>query len=256
MCNNSRGLVKQSMDDELYILSRIDLPAALDTLDDRIIGALSIRRREGVAARRLTALVAFVSLGIGIVAGSETPQSVVAASPLSPFGPPSALTPSVWRDEQYGDPCAVCCSAALCSNAYAVIAMRPSTHSSIAFTRAAIRFSRRWRGGRCKSEPMPTVLLCAAAMRSSPSGLATSGATARFTTPGIICRCWPASPERCGTALPSRIGVCRQHRRTCVASLAMTTDTRAIARRTGGPNGGCHRPGKCVTIAAGPASAH
>jgi hypothetical protein len=100
MFNNSRGLAKQPMDDELYILSRIDLPAALDTLDDRIISALSIRRREGVAARRLTALVAFVSLGIGIVAGSTNPQSVVAASPLSPFGPPSALTPSVLLDTQ------------------------------------------------------------------------------------------------------------------------------------------------------------
>jgi len=53
--------------------------------DDRIMGALSIRRHEDVAARRLTALAAFVSLGIGIVAGSASPQSAVGASPLTPF---------------------------------------------------------------------------------------------------------------------------------------------------------------------------
>ena len=44
------------MDDELRILDRIDLPAALDALDDRIMGALAIRRREALATRRLMAL--------------------------------------------------------------------------------------------------------------------------------------------------------------------------------------------------------
>src|SRR3546814_2117812 len=77
------------MDKELGILNRIDLPAALDALDDRIMGALAIRRREAVAMRRLMALAAFVSLGGGIVAGSAVPQPAVAASPFAPFGPPS-----------------------------------------------------------------------------------------------------------------------------------------------------------------------
>src|SRR3546814_13360320 len=82
------------MDKELGILNRIDLPAALDALDDRIMGALAIRRREAVAMRRLMALAAFVSLGGGIVAGSAVPQPAVPASPFAPFGPPSTLPPS------------------------------------------------------------------------------------------------------------------------------------------------------------------
>jgi hypothetical protein len=88
------------MDEELRILNRIDVPAALDALDDRIMAALAVRRREGVATRRLMALAAFVSLGGGIVAGSAISQPAVAASPLTPFGPPSALAPSTLLDVQ------------------------------------------------------------------------------------------------------------------------------------------------------------
>src|SRR3546814_19821464 len=86
------------MDKELGILNRIDLPAALDALDDRIMGALAIRRREAVAMRRLMALAAFVSLGGGIVAGSAVPQSAVAARPFAPFGAPSPPAPSTFLD--------------------------------------------------------------------------------------------------------------------------------------------------------------
>ena len=82
------------MDEELHILNRIGLPAGLDALDDRIIGALSVRRREAMATRRLMALAAFVSLGVGIVAGSAISEPAVAASPLSPFGPARGLAPS------------------------------------------------------------------------------------------------------------------------------------------------------------------
>jgi len=82
------------MDEELRILNRIDLPAAFDGLDDRILGALAARRRETAATRRLMALAAFVSLGGGMVAGSMISQPAVAASPLTPFGPASALAPS------------------------------------------------------------------------------------------------------------------------------------------------------------------
>ncbi|KTE26974.1 MULTISPECIES: hypothetical protein [unclassified Sphingopyxis] len=88
------------MDKELRILNRIDLPAALDALDDRIIGALSERRRETAATGRLMALAAFVSLGGGVVAGSVISQPAVAASPLTPFGPASALAPSTLLDTQ------------------------------------------------------------------------------------------------------------------------------------------------------------
>jgi hypothetical protein len=82
------------MDDELRILNRIDTPAALDALDDHILAALAVRRAEARANRRLMALVALFSLGTGVIAGSAFPQPAVAASPLNPFGPASALAPS------------------------------------------------------------------------------------------------------------------------------------------------------------------
>lgn len=88
------------MDDELRILSRIDLPAGFDALDDRIMGAVAVRRREAAAMRRLMALAAFVSLGGGMVAGSAISQPAEAASPLTPFGPASALAPSTLLDAQ------------------------------------------------------------------------------------------------------------------------------------------------------------
>ncbi len=56
--------------------------------------------REAVAMRRLMALAAFVSLGGGVFAGSAISQPAVAASPLTPFGPPSALVPSTLLDVQ------------------------------------------------------------------------------------------------------------------------------------------------------------
>lgn len=88
------------MDKELRILNRIELPPALDALDDRIIGALAVRRGESAAIGRLMALAAFVSLGGGVMAGSAFPEPAVAASPISPFGPASALAPSTLLDTQ------------------------------------------------------------------------------------------------------------------------------------------------------------
>lgn len=88
------------MDEELRILNKIELPAALETLDDRIIGALAARRRESAATGRLMALAAIVSLGGGVIAGSAFPEPAVAASPISPFGPASALAPSTLLDVQ------------------------------------------------------------------------------------------------------------------------------------------------------------
>lgn len=88
------------MDEELRILNKIELPPALDALDDRIIGALAVRRGESAAIGRLMALAAFVSLGGGVMAGSAFPEPAVAASPISPFGPASALAPSTLLDTQ------------------------------------------------------------------------------------------------------------------------------------------------------------
>lgn len=86
------------MDDELRILSRVDLPAALDALDDRVIRALGVRRREAAVLRRAMTLAAFLSLGGGVVAGSMVSRPAVAASALSPLAPASALAPSMLLD--------------------------------------------------------------------------------------------------------------------------------------------------------------
>ena len=88
------------MDEELRILNRVDLPPALDALDDRILGTLAARRRESAVIGRLMALAAVVSLGGGVIAGSAFPEPAVAASPISPFGPASALAPSTLLDVQ------------------------------------------------------------------------------------------------------------------------------------------------------------
>lgn len=88
------------MDEELRILNKIELPAALETLDDRIIGALAARRRDSAATGRLMALAAIVSLGGGVIAGSAFSEPAVAASPISPFGPASTLAPSTLLDVQ------------------------------------------------------------------------------------------------------------------------------------------------------------
>ncbi|WP_077147859.1 hypothetical protein [Sphingopyxis sp. KK2] len=88
------------MDEELRILNRIDLPPALDGLDDRILDALAARRLESAAIGRLMAIAAIVSLGGGVIAGSALPETAVAASPISPFGPAGALTPSTLLDAQ------------------------------------------------------------------------------------------------------------------------------------------------------------
>ena len=79
------------MDDELRILNAATMPAALDTLDDRVLAALAARQREAAALKRMIALAAFISLGGGVIAGSAFAPSAVAASPLTPLVPASPL---------------------------------------------------------------------------------------------------------------------------------------------------------------------
>lgn len=86
------------MDEQLRILKAVELPGALDALDEQILHALAGRQREAFATRRLMALAAFVSLGGGIVAGSAVSAPAVAASPLTPLVPAGPLTPSTLLD--------------------------------------------------------------------------------------------------------------------------------------------------------------
>ena len=82
------------MDEEFRKLNRAALPPALETLDDRVLAALAVRKAEAAATRRLMMVAALFSLGGGMVAGSLFVPSAVAASPLTPLIPASPLAPS------------------------------------------------------------------------------------------------------------------------------------------------------------------
>ena len=84
--------------DELRILNEAPVPAALESLDERVLSALAGRQREASAVRRMMAIAAFVSLGGGFVAGSAIVPPAVAASPLTPLIPASPLAPSAILD--------------------------------------------------------------------------------------------------------------------------------------------------------------
>lgn len=86
--------------DELRILNEAKVPAALETLDERILIALSGRQREASAMRRMMAVAAFVSLGGGFVVGSVFVPPAVAASPITPLIPASPLAPSTLLDSR------------------------------------------------------------------------------------------------------------------------------------------------------------
>src|SRR5690606_20165853 len=64
-------------------------------------------------------------------------------------------------------------------------------------------------GGRSRSTPMPTGSSSARTAWSWANMLAASAATRSSTTPGTMCRCWPASPGDCAMAHHSRTGFCR-----------------------------------------------
>jgi len=82
------------MDEEFRKLNAAALPSGFDALDDRVLVALSLRKAETAAMRRLMAVAALFSLGGGMVAGSIFVPSAVAASPLTPLVPAGPLAPS------------------------------------------------------------------------------------------------------------------------------------------------------------------
>lgn len=86
------------MDEALRKLNAATLPSGLDALDDRVLLALSVRKAETAATRRVMAVAALFSLGGGMVAGSVFVPSAVAASPLTPLIPASPLAPSAILD--------------------------------------------------------------------------------------------------------------------------------------------------------------
>jgi hypothetical protein len=86
------------MDEEFRKLNAAALPPALDALDDRVLVALSARKAETAATRRMMAVAALFSLGGGMVAGGIFMPSAVSASPLTPLIPASPLAPSAILD--------------------------------------------------------------------------------------------------------------------------------------------------------------
>mgnify|MGYP003577774512 CR=1 FL=1 len=79
------------MDDEFRKLHAAAMPSALVALDDRVLAALAVRKREAAATRRLMAVAALVSLGGGMIGGSIFVPTAVEANPLTPLIPASPL---------------------------------------------------------------------------------------------------------------------------------------------------------------------
>lgn len=88
------------MDNYLRRLKGAPPAGLLDGLDDRVMNALALRRREAGLAQRFMVLSAVISLGGGALAGITTSEPAVAARPLSPFTPAMALAPSALLDAQ------------------------------------------------------------------------------------------------------------------------------------------------------------
>jgi hypothetical protein len=70
----------------------------LDGLDDRVMDALAMRRREVGMTRNLMLLSAVLSLGGGALVGISTNHRDAQASPLSPLVSTTALAPSSLLD--------------------------------------------------------------------------------------------------------------------------------------------------------------
>lgn len=86
--------MREFMDEQLKSLQMPEasqMPDRLAGLDDRILDAMAVRRRESEAMKRMMVLAAFISLGGGIFAGAALPGPAVAASP-TPLVPANPLT--------------------------------------------------------------------------------------------------------------------------------------------------------------------
>lgn len=90
-------MAEDMMDGILRQLRSVPLDGSLDGLDDRVMAALAVQRREARATQRATALAAVISLMVGGVAGISMTEPA-AARPLSPLAPVTALAPSSLLD--------------------------------------------------------------------------------------------------------------------------------------------------------------
>lgn len=82
------------LDQSLDRLANIPVPEGLAMIDDAILASLPVHREDAKLGSRLMGVAGIVALAIGIAGGSFTSGPAVAAQPLSPFAPASALAPS------------------------------------------------------------------------------------------------------------------------------------------------------------------
>lgn len=88
------------MDDYLRQLRRVPSAGLLEGLDDRVMNALAVRRRETSMAKHFMVLSAFISLVGGALAGVSLSETKIAERSLSPFAPAMALAPSALLDSR------------------------------------------------------------------------------------------------------------------------------------------------------------
>jgi hypothetical protein len=86
----------QDIDTLLSRLKDMPLDPRLGAIDDAILDGLARRARSQVSLRA-AAMVALLSLGIGL-GGSVVPSQPVRAATIFPLGAPAALAPSTLLD--------------------------------------------------------------------------------------------------------------------------------------------------------------
>lgn len=87
-----------AMDNYLRQLRQTPPDRLLAGMDEKVMGALVLRRQEVSMAQRFMVLTAFISLGGGALAGVSTGEPAAASRSLSPFAPATALAPSALLD--------------------------------------------------------------------------------------------------------------------------------------------------------------
>lgn len=86
------------IDQALYRLGALPVPAGLAELDDAVLAGLARSRREAAASPRLMGYTVAFALVVGFAGGGLTGSEAATAQPLSPFAPDNPLAPSTLLD--------------------------------------------------------------------------------------------------------------------------------------------------------------
>lgn len=86
------------IDQALDRLGALPVPPGLAEIDDAVFAGLASRRREMIAARRLTGFAIALALVVGMAGGALAVSEPAVAQAMSPFAPDNPLAPSTLLD--------------------------------------------------------------------------------------------------------------------------------------------------------------